>query len=287
MAWRSTRARLLTMALPNLSSLESGAGTAFSGLNTASALAKSILVRPKTPPVGIAGFIFDFRGEDTVELQSDITDHYTEANYAIQDHIALRPERITCTGYVGELTNRAQGIFALIAPFVSKLPMLGQFAPKLTAGALDIYNKATRYTALVERTVMQAKDLYGFFTGKAGDPKKDKQTKAYQYFRDLWKSRQIVSVETPWGVYKSMAIESIRAVQDESSRYISEFTITFKEFRTASEILVSAKKLDGRMDTMNKEKVDTGNAETTPIKDSDRQSVIYKGLAKVFPTATQ
>ena len=51
----------------------------------------------------IGYFIFDIDGTVTHQLESDITDHYVEDNTAVQDHIALRPEKITLKNYQGEL----------------------------------------------------------------------------------------------------------------------------------------------------------------------------------------
>ena len=43
-------------------------------------------------------FFFDYEGEQSVSLTSDITDHFIEVNTAIQDQIALRPEECLTAG---------------------------------------------------------------------------------------------------------------------------------------------------------------------------------------------
>ena len=55
----------------------------------------------------IGYFIFDIDGTTTHTLESDITDHYTENNTAIQDHWALKPEKITLKNYQGELVTNS------------------------------------------------------------------------------------------------------------------------------------------------------------------------------------
>src|SRR5260221_4663943 len=47
-------------------------------------------------------FIFDYEGEQSLSLEADITDHFIEDNTSIQDHIALKPVRITTHGFIGE-----------------------------------------------------------------------------------------------------------------------------------------------------------------------------------------
>ncbi len=43
--------------------------------------------------MSIGAFVFDYAGEVSSELHADITDHYTEDNTVVQDHIALNPIR--------------------------------------------------------------------------------------------------------------------------------------------------------------------------------------------------
>jgi len=81
----------------------------------ATGLGNLVLVTPMTTPtytpltdtgstLGPA-FAFDIEDENTVSLESDITDHFAEGNISIEDMIALRPEKITVHGFKGELAN--------------------------------------------------------------------------------------------------------------------------------------------------------------------------------------
>jgi len=62
---------------------------------------------------GLGGFVFDVEGATNIDLTADITDHYTEDNVAVQDHIALRPKRIRLDTYVGEVVYRDDGAAAI------------------------------------------------------------------------------------------------------------------------------------------------------------------------------
>ena len=85
---------------------------------------------------GLGGYVFTLQGEDTATLSSDITDHYTEDNKAVQDHIAIKPKRITLRGYVGELIYNASGQSPTILQTVTqKLTQLSAFLPALSASA--------------------------------------------------------------------------------------------------------------------------------------------------------
>ena len=209
---------------------------ALSGLqNTRGSVA---VVRPDNPPEGIAGFIFDIRTDDSSDLESDIPDHYLEDNTAVQDHIALRPETVSVSGETGELVYTA-----VTTPAVSNipdtLPLIPSLMPELSIAA------AAAQLALIEAVdgfnsaMAQTQSLYGYYTATfpqaAGQTK---QSRIYNYFYQLWKGRQLFSVETPWGYFTNMAIQSLSAKQGESTRYITSFDITFKKIRVAQEVSV-------------------------------------------------
>ena len=80
---------------------------------------------------GIAGFKFHVPESETVKFESDITDHYTDTNSAIQDHIALKPVTITSTGLVGDYfysVNQIEDFLALIVP---TLTLVKEFIPQI------------------------------------------------------------------------------------------------------------------------------------------------------------
>lgn len=52
---------------------------------------------------GSVVFFFSYLNEESVSLQADITDNFVETNYAVQDHIALKPRTIRLKGLVGEI----------------------------------------------------------------------------------------------------------------------------------------------------------------------------------------
>ena len=77
-----------------------------------------------------------------------------------------------------------------------------------------------------------------------------KQGAAFDFFYQLWLSAQTCSVETPWGIMSNMAIENLRVTQTEDSKYISDFSITFKKIRYAKNITVNFNNLSGRCNNM-------------------------------------
>lgn len=204
------------------------------------------VIRPDNPPEGIAGFIFDIRTDDGSDLESDITDHYLEDNSAVQDHIALRPETVSVSGETGELVYDTP-----TTPVVTKvpdvLPLIVGLMPALSeAGALA--QLATEATIVgVNNAMAQTQSLYGFYDARfPRSTGQTKQSRIYNYFYQLWRGRQLFSVETPWGYFTNMAIQSLSAKQGESTRYITSFDITFKKIRVAQEISVQQGLIEDR-----------------------------------------
>ena len=205
-----------------------------------------VLVRPGNPPPGIAGFLLDLSEEDTSELESDITDHFIENNTPIQDHIALRPETITVTGRVAELVKSTPTISPVQA-IPETLPLIEELKPEFTADQQTqqavVATTKTEDAAAVE----SSQSLFGYYRNQAKQQSaQTKQSYVYNYFYQLWKGRQLFSVETPWGIFENMAIQSASAKQGAESRSVTEFSITFKKIRTARSITVNVGLLTGR-----------------------------------------
>lgn len=194
-------------------------------------IVNQFIVKPNTS-VGINGFVFAVVGDEDAMLDADITDHFVEGNYAIQDHIALRPPRFTLTGYVGELNDILQVSFLNVLTTVQSLGAIDAYTPSFSAQATQVYNKISNVASRGAVILNQVTNMFQTFTGL--NTTASKQQEAYNYFVNLWMSRVLCSVETPWAVWKNMAIESIRILQKDSNKFITEFAITFKQIRTVT-----------------------------------------------------
>lgn len=182
---------------------------------------------------GIGGFEFNCQGEAIATLSADITDHYSEDNKALQDHIAIHPKKITLKGYVGEVTyNKTEGGPFAPATLLQKLSTINAFLPRLTAGAVTVQQAITDPTSLTLSSVSNLYALVKNLFGAGGQ--QQNQQNAYNYFKSLMETATLMGVQTPWEFMTNMAIESIVAIQDEKSIYISDFAVTFKQIRIAT-----------------------------------------------------
>jgi hypothetical protein len=212
----------LINTISGVSNTISKGGSALSLIGMAALLKGSDLKK------GIEGILLDINLTENVSYSAQITDHFTENNSSIQDHIALDPVRITLTGKVGELVyTKAAGISFLKA-MADRLTPLGLLSPKQGLQATKAIAAAYEVSSAIDTATKAYNNLSDLFKG---NPSLNKQQTAFTQFENLFLLRSIISVETPWKTYPSMAIESWSADQDAESIMETTFTLTFKEMR--------------------------------------------------------
>lgn len=203
----------------------------------------SVPQQPKT-------FLFDYEGEQTISLQSDITDHFIENNSAIQDQIALKPVTVTTHGYVGELNDVPPSKLKLLKQIADKLIAVEAYTPQLTQAAIIAYNQAAQLYATGSNLLNNSVALWDSLNGDSGtttitgttasiSKNQNKQQIAFQMFYGYWTDRRLFTIQTPWAIFKDMAIMSLRAVQGEETRVVTDFEVTFKQMRFADTITTS------------------------------------------------
>jgi len=254
-------------------------------VDTTSNLVNQYVVSPLVN-LGVAGFVFDISDETRLDLTADITDHYAEDNSAIQDHIAIRPDRITLRGYVGELVYRTEKPAGTAQKLTEKIATINSYVPVLTAATRQVQNaitgQKTGTTDYFKAGLASAENLYAAF--KTLNPPKTKQAQALNFFRALFNARQLVSLETPWTFYSSMAIESISVIQPADTKDVSDFSITLKKIRTADVKFVAfdPKKYQGRTLGQASEVEDKGRANGKKVSTSDSESILFKLREALF-----
>lgn len=189
-------------------------------------------------------YLFHFEGENTMELQSEITDHYNENNESLNDDIALKPIVYRTTGFIGEVNDVIPDELEPVAQSLDKLTDIEGFVPELTVRARRQYNNAFQLYQVQE----QLKNVSNSKWDSVSD--QNKQQKAFNKFYGYWKSKTLFNVQTPWGIVKNMAIESLRPVQNDDSEEMTSFELTFKEIRFATDIFEGQEEVkEGRADS--------------------------------------
>ena len=177
--------------------------------------------------------LFNFVGEEVIDLESDITDHYTENNSPLNDNIALRPEIFRTSGFIGELND----IFPLGTTAVqiiqSKLQAISAYAPSLSATALVVINEAILAYEIANSLVASVQSLINTTQTTINGVNVQVQTQQQVYFMrfyQYWLNRTLFTVQTPWAIFNNMVIKNLRAIQDRETQMITDFEITFKRF---------------------------------------------------------
>lgn len=211
--------------------------------------------------------LFNYEGEQTVTLESDITDHYVEDNTAVQDQISLKPELITAQGYIGELNDVAAPGIDFIKSAADRLTAITAYAPNISRSASVVYAQAD----LIYRTATKVADTavaaWSSLTG-SGSSVQNKQQIMFSQFYGYWRSRTLFTVQTPWAIFKNCAIMKIRAVQSADSNLVSEFEVVFKPIRVAktiaSNLTTGLSFLDGRAGAQMSPLTDLGSSAPIP-----------------------
>jgi len=219
----------------------------FSALNTLVVQTSRLaIVRPDNPPPGVAGYLFNIVTDDAVDLESEITDHFIENNTAIQDHIALKPEVISVRGLVAELSG-VQPTPGDISRQPYALPDIPGYFPDFTDGAVQTMLQTEIEPERQLAAISDSQSLYGYYESRTPlQPNQTKQSYIFGYFYQLWKGRQLFSVETPWGIWNNMAIMSLNATQGEDTRTVSDIRIQFKRISKVETVTITPGNLAGR-----------------------------------------
>lgn len=223
---------------------------------------------------GLAGFVFDYEGETVVNHQSEITDHYTEQNTFVNDHAAQKPARVTLRGFAGELvTNPNVGVLGALNTLQNKLTTLPAILGKYTPGAVQkiaqATTKATQVVNKIDNAISRAQNVVGLILGST--PSATRQQKAYQQLYCLWQANAIFTLETPFNYFRSVIIESMTFIQDDTTKQWSEISVTVKEVRFTGVVPVgpgvspqlAAQNLAGRAAQQGQSQTNQGKAQGT------------------------
>ena len=260
--------------------------------------------------IGISGWVFDVGTEQTVTLESDITDHVTENNEFINDHIVRQPQRIELKGFVGELSFllfRARSQSLLVGEDITSSlgslndlnnsleqvdAYLGSFTPQAVQDAQTVISAVDAAFSRIEQQINRARNLVGTLRGQVGVPslppipgtapiQTDRQTQAFADLKALWLTNQAVTVSTPWEFFPSMIIENVTAIQDETTGLWSEISVRLKEFRVSQVQIVD---FENNVDAPANEiqsaaPTDTGVSQTEDLDELDPARNIPLGQA--------
>lgn len=209
---------------------------------------------------GIANLRMDIIGDETLTVDSDVTDHYVESNTAYQDQISIKPKIYTVSGEVGELVwyqkDSASQIFGQVA---QRLEGVVSFLPVRSKSFNQFKDKAMKVAQWVDTASNVASKISNLWSS-ATTGSITHQQQAYQELLAMRDGRKPVTIKTPWGILEDYVITNLKLNQPKETKDKSLISITFKEFRTVSVATVEfdAEKYQGNALYENQPKEDNG-----------------------------
>ena len=178
--------------------------------------------------------------QNNLSLKSDITNHYVEENYWINDHWAINPPQYTISGLVGELIYTVPNTWARkvestfnetgIGLLSVISPTLGSYTSSVLNVTRKIQSVVNKYTSIVTKNANKVKSFF-----KKNILTKTNQRRVVDELEMLMNNRVLVSVFTPYGTYTNLAISSINVRQGQETKTVSEIEITFQKWRNVGE----------------------------------------------------
>lgn len=206
---------------------------------------------------------FGVCSENSLSLKSDITNHYTEENYWINDHWAINPPQYTLSGLIGELIYTVpNGLADKIEALYGKtgLGLLSVISPTLgsyTSGVLNIARKVesvvNKYTNIAKQGLSKINKTLSRGINKTN------QRKVLDNLENLMNNRVLVNVYTPYGLYKDLAIIAINIRQSQDTKFVSNVEITFQKWRNPGDAF--------KNEYEEKQKSDVVAAQTASVKE--------------------
>ena len=239
---------------------------------------------------GIAGFKFHVPQTEQVRFENEITDHYVESNYAIQDHIARKPIVITLSGLVGDYfysVNQIEDMLALITPTIT---LVKELIPQITSVvqkqkinfAEEQKQKLVKQNDGSYKVLVNGKqneyefntmDLFSLFQSLY--KMKSAQTRAFLFFEAMWKSGARFSVETTWKRYDNMVVQSVTPKRDNNAD-ITEFTVVCKQMEFVNSKVETIEEYKNRTELQKADVTNKGavkGEEVSAVKDDYMEGV--------------
>jgi len=199
---------------------------------------------------GSVAVFFDYIAEESNTAEASITDNYVENNYAIQDHIAIKPRIYRLKGYVGEVifkhpTNWMKAIsnWADNHPILKKtiektkpIRALSGIVSNYTQAGINIVNQLESSYNRYKQVYEQYKNINQDFVGV-------RQKTVSSLLLNLLEQR--IPVQLTDLAFKDdikgrenrlYFLQSVSARQGDNG-YIADYEVTIKEFRIAGSII--------------------------------------------------
>lgn len=188
-------------------------------------------VNPKFPTVLLFSK-FGMENSQGIQIQSNITNNYTEANIAINDHWAIQPLTFTLSGVIGELkyTPTVRFLEKSVKSVTKYVDGLTAISPTLDSYTRAIENVAKAIDDSIEQYRQVARSALLDVNYFQSAIQTTNTRYAYERIMAVINNRQLVNIKTVWGDLNNMAITSFSVTQSDN-RYKTDVEIKLQQWR--------------------------------------------------------
>lgn len=219
---------------------------------------------------GVA-ILFDVIDDETLTTEAAITDNYVEGNFAIQDHIAIKPKIYRLRGCVGEIVYRSESdLFNFLNKKLANHPQLQKTlnVTKAIGAVSGVVSNYTQAAMSIARQLESSYNRYKKMLDEWKDPspiKGKRQQEVVSMLNFVLQNRIPVTLHTLKYDYDSEGLgtnyeneyylQSVSSHQGQNN-FITDIEITIKEVRYATP----------KITTLDKSKFNFGEVPTANIQ---------------------
>jgi len=267
-------------------------------------LSDYILIDTETHNKGIGGYRFTQMRDDEIEIGSNITDYVVENGMTIQDAIQLKPLRLKLSGLAAEVSYGESKILTPIDNLINGFKPVLSLIPSLDNATQAIYGELKNALGEFHKLETQINNIIGIWSDNTdsdlitSDYKQSikdwytnlvgsVQQKAFQQLYSKWKARELMKVETPWGVIKNLVIENVVIKQLSRSNTYSEIDVTLKQLTFASsqtlgdtQDTVDAGRRNGQVEETDTGQTGSGSTNEIEVEYVEDNLFLYENLGQ-------
>ncbi len=216
-----------------------------------------LFVIPEKQDVGISttgeikddkvnAFAFLITEDESIQLNSNITDYVLENNTMAQSGNTRQPIKVEISGIVGELFyEKPQNTLRGQSFIQQKLNKFVGISPSLSVKGQEYLNKVNQAVNKINDVVDKVDNAFAFIKDFTAEQGLTLQQQAFQILSSMWRAGNIFTVSTYYGQLTNMLIESCK-IQQGDNLWQSKITLTLKQITFAKTQTRQLKKSDIR-----------------------------------------
>ena len=218
---------------------------------------------------GVLGFTIPIPKREIIDNGSDVTDHYSENRQYITDNISQKPIRVTLTGSVYEILTRykKESVEEGLQQITNKVTDIAAYGASLTQGTKQFISQTQSQKISTLNSwgniLVDSGNLWNAIKNIA--PFSSQQGQALLFLSTIKKIGLIMSIQTPWGYYTNMVLETIVAEQLKESAGYTDLQLVFKQvnFVESQNVNITAQ---GRVAQQSEEPSRVAATRTKPVE---------------------